>query len=168
MIAFKIRDIKKMMQTLLYSESFDAFSLQEATVTKAATLILEGRINPSYYTQEDLYSNPDLTGRAYIAFKEARPILGEYIKGDHTPISFKIVLQASAAFVEKLVKDPDFSDDPDNVKALILTFRFENGVLTCLTGTSTRSFSLDKSLDKLWDARIRKSLSHMQISFDEL
>lgn len=168
MIALHITTIKKMMQTLLYSESFDSFSLQEATITKAATLLVEGRIHPSYYTQEELLNNPELSNREFVLFQEMRPLLGTYIKGDHTPISFKIVLQASDSFLKKLLNNPDFLGEPENIKALILTFRFENGQLTCLTGTSTRTFSLDKSIDTLWDNSIKKSLDHMQISFEEL
>lgn len=168
MIALKINNIKKMMQTLLYAESFDSFSLQEASVTKAATLYLEGRMHPSYYSQEDLINQPELANREFVSYKEMRPVLGDYMKGQHSPISFKIVLQASDSFLEKLLLDPSFTGDPDQVKALILTFRYENGTLTCLTGTSTKTFTLDKSLDMLWDMRIRKSLAHMQIDFDQL
>lgn len=168
MIALKIKDTKKMMQTLLYTESFDSFSLQEATIVKASTLHLDGHMHPEYYSKEELSNNPGFAKREFISFKDTRTILADYIKGDRTPISFKIVLQASASFVEKLVSDPSFTDNPDNVKALILTFRFDANGLTCLTGTSMKTFSLDKSIDTLWDIRIRKSLDHMHISFDEL
>lgn len=167
MIALKIKDTKKMMQTLLYTESFDAFSLQEATIIKASSLYLEGRIHPEYYSEQDLSDEPELMRREFISFAEVRSLLADFMKGTHPPVSFKIVLQASPAFTGKLVNDPDFTGDPDNVKALILTFRFDQNGLTCLTGTSMKSFSLDKSIDSLWDKRIRKSFDHMQISFDD-
>lgn len=168
MIALKIHDTKKMMQTLLYTTSFDAFCMQEAIVTKAASLYLEGRIHSDYYTFEDYETDPQLRDLTFVPWREMRPVISTYIKGDHTPISFKFVLQAPAPYQKKLLSDPAFTDTPENVQALILTFRYQNGELTCLTGTSLKTFSMDKSLDHLWDNAIQKSLANMQIAFDVL
>ena len=51
--------------------------------------------------------------------------------------------------------------------ALILTFRYEQEHLTCLTGISLTTFSMDKSIETLWDQGIKKALANMQIGFEE-
>lgn len=168
MIALKITDIKKMMQTLLFSASFDTFSMQEVSVTKDISLFLEGRLHTDYYTSEELALSPMLSGREFATWGQYRDLLSAFIKGDKTPLAFKFVLQAPDSYVQKLIASPEFTADPSLVKSLILTFRYENGALTCLTGTAFTTFVPDKSLDQLWDLAIRKSLDHMQIGFEEM
>ena len=168
MIALTITDTKKMMQTLLYAASFDQFSLQEVSANKDISLFLEGRIHEEFYTQEDRSNDPSLAAREFAPWGQYRELVASFIKGDKAPLSFKFVLQAPDSYMQKLLSSPEFTGDPDAVKALILTFRYENETLTCLTGTAMRSFTLDKSLDTLWDQAIRKSLANMQIGFDEM
>jgi len=168
MIALKITDTKKMMQTLLFSTSFDSFSLQEVSVTKDISLFLEGRLHSDYFSSEDFNASPELSGREFATWGQYRELLASFIKGDKSPLAFKFVLQASGSYMQKLLASPEFTADPSLVKSLILTFRYENGTLTCLTGTAFTTFVLDKSLDALWDRAIRKSLDHMQIGFEEM
>ena len=168
MVALKITDTKKMMQTLLHSASFDSFSLQEVSVTKDISLFLEGRNHPEYYSAEERSAMPELYAREFALWGEYRELLAGFIKGDKAPLSFKFVLQAPKSYMQKLLTSPDFTADPALVKSLILTFRYENMTLTCLTGTAFTTFVPDKSLDGLWDRAIRKSLDHMQIGFEEM
>ncbi len=168
MIALQITDIKKMMQALLYSASFDSFSLQEVSVTKDISFFLEGRLHPEYYTSEDRSADPELDARTFATWGQYRDLTAAFIRGEKSPLSFKLVLQASDSYMQKLLKNPEFTADPALAKALVLTFRYENGALTCLTGTAFTTFVPDKSLDKLWDNAIRKSLDHMEISFEEM
>lgn len=168
MIALKITDTKKMMQTLVFATSFDSFSLQEVSVTKDISLFLEGRLHPDYFTSEDHDAHPELSGRSFATWGQYRELLASFIKGDKSPLSFKFVLQAPDAYMQKLLSNAEFTADPSLVKSLILTFRYENGVLTVLTGTAFTTFVPDKSLDVLWDRAIRKSLDNMQIGFEEM
>ncbi|MBE5882120.1 MAG: hypothetical protein E7289_07445 [Lachnospiraceae bacterium] len=168
MIALKITDIKKMMQTLLHSTSFDQFSMQEISVTKDISLFMEGRLHPEYFSSEEIENYPQLTSREFSLWGEHRQLLAGFIKGDKAPLSFKFVLQAPDSYMQKLLASPEFTADPGLVKSLILTFRYENMTLTCLTGTAFRTFVPDKSLDALWDSAIRKSLDNMQIGFEEM
>lgn len=168
MLALNITDIKKMMQTLLHSSSFDSFSMQEVSVIKDISFFLEGRLHPEYFSSEDFDSNPELRARSFARWGEYREDIATFIRGDKTPLSFKFVLHAPETYMQKLLTNPDFTADPALVKSLILTFRYENGVLTCLTGTSFTTFVPDKSLDRLWDLAIRKSLDNMQIRYEDM
>ncbi len=168
MIALRITDIKKMMQILLYSSSFDSFSMQEVSVLKDISFFLEGRLHPDYFTTEDLDTHPELRTRTFARWGEYREHIAAFIQGDRTPLSFKFVLQAPESYMQKLLTSQDFTADPSLVKSLILTFRYENDILTCLTGTAFTTFVPDKSLDGLWDRAIRKSLENMQIGYEEM
>jgi hypothetical protein len=163
MIALTIRDTQKMMHALFSSASFDNFALQEASATKDTALFLEGRLNREFFSSD---AQPP-TSQSFASYGSVRPLLAFYMQ-DAAPLSFKIVLQASDDYMQKLLGSPEFTADPSCIKALILTFRYEHGVLTCLTGIAFHSFVPDKSLDHLWDSAIRKSLSHMQIAFEEM
>lgn len=167
MIALKIKDTKKMMQTLLTSESFDRFSMQEISIIKDISLFMEGRLNKEYYSEREL-ATPELAGREFSLWGESRALISGFLGQDSAPLSFKFILQAPCAYVQKLLSSPDFTADPSLVKSLNLTFRYENETLTCLTGTAFTTFVPDKSLDILWDRAIRKSLDNMQIAFEDL
>ena len=168
MISLTITDIKKMMHTLLCSASFDSFSLQEASATKDISLFLEGRLHSEYFSSEDRDAAPELSECEFATWGQYRQLISSFIKGDKTPLSFKFVLQAPNSYMQKLLANPDFTADPSLVKSLTLIFRYENGILTCLTGTAFTTFVPDKSLDGLWDHAIRKALDNMQISFEEM
>lgn len=164
MIALQIQDKKKMLHVLLESTSFDTFLMQEASVIRDSSLFLEGRIHPGYHPQQDLPTQPEITD--FVPWHTVRALLASYI-GKEFPLSFKFVLQAPVAYTQNLLKNAAFTGDPSAVKGLILTFRYEQEHLTCLTGISLTTFSMDKSIEALWDQGIKKALANMQIGFEE-
>lgn len=163
MIALQIQDKKKMLQVLLESTSFDTFLMQEVSVIRDSSLFLEGRIHPEYQAQQDPVQTE---GADFVPWHSVRMLLASYI-GKEFPLSFKFVLQAPAAYTQNLLKNAAFTGDPSTVKGLILTFRYEQEYLTCLTGISLTTFSMDKSIETLWDQGIKKALANMQIGFEE-
>ena len=163
MIALQIQDKKKMLQVLLESTSFDTFLMQEVSVIRDSSLFLEGRIHPEYQAQQGPVQTE---GADFVPWHRVRMLLASYI-GKDFPLSFKFVLQAPAAYTQNLLKNAAFTGDPSTVKGLILTFRYEQEHLTCLTGISLTTFSMDKSIETLWDQGIKKALANMQIRFEE-
>lgn len=163
MIALQIQDKKKMLQVLLESTSFDTFLMQEVSVIRDSSLFLEGRIHPEYQAQQDPVQTE---GADFVPWHNVRMLLASYI-GKEFPLSFKFVLQAPAAYTQNLLKNAAFTGDPSTVKGLILTFRYEQEHLTCLTGISLTTFSMDKTIETLWDQGIKKALANMQIGFEE-
>jgi len=53
MIALQIADIKTFMKKLLLSQTFDRFLLLEGSITTFNTFHIDGRLQKSYYTQEE-------------------------------------------------------------------------------------------------------------------
>jgi hypothetical protein len=45
--------------------------------------------------------------------------------------------------------------------------RYEKGNLYLITGTSIKTFTLDKSLEQVWDADMKTFLKHYEISAEE-
>lgn len=168
MISLNITDTKKMIQTLLQSASFDRFSMQEVSVTKDISLFMEGRLHPEYFSAEEHSDPTSGASQEFAGWGQYRALLADFIGDEKMPLSFKFVLQAPDSYMQKLLSNPEFTADPSLVKALVLTFRYENMTLTCLTGTAFTTFVPDRSLDALWDQAIRKSLDNMQIAFEEV
>lgn len=168
MIALSMTDVKKTMQTLLMATTFDSFLVQEIVITKDVTLALDGHIHPAFYTSEEIAADPSLTESEYATYKSMRNVIASFIQGSKTPLSFKFILHAPASYLKNLTSNPAFTGDPADIKALILTFRFEQGKLTCLTGTAYQTFTLDKSIDELWDKAICKSFDKIEIPFQQL
>ena len=48
----------------------------------------------------------------------------------------------------------------------LITVRFSDSVMTIVTGTAYKSFTLDKSADTLWDKSLQKFLISRQIDFE--
>lgn len=166
MIALEITNIKFFMNKLLNSESFDSFYLEEAVITTQNEFSINGRIEQSFYTKEELLENPALL-KEFSLWKELRPLCFSLIRGNHTPVRFKLVLHVGERFLNKLLSDPLLTLDPSLVKSLHLIIKYEAGKLTCITGTAFHTFVMDKSLDGIWDSALKKSFSAMNIEYEE-
>lgn len=168
MIALLMNDVKKTMHTLLMTNTFDSFRVQELTLVKDVSLVIDGHLHPEFYSENELLEDPSLGQQEYALYGSLRSMLTGFIQGSHTPLSFKFILHGPDSYRKNLTSNSSFTGDPEDIKALILTFRFEQGKLTCLTGTAYQNFTLDKSIDELWDKAICKAFDKMEIPFTML
>ncbi|MBD5465631.1 MAG: hypothetical protein HDR22_07410 [Lachnospiraceae bacterium] len=166
MTALKITNIKYFMNKLLNSEAFDSFYLEEASITTYNEFTINGRIIQEFYTKEELEDAPALT-KEFSLWKELRPLCFSLIRGNRTPVRFKLVFHVGDRFLEKLLSDPLLTLDPALVKSLHLIIKYEAGTLTCITGTAFHTFVMDKSLDSIWDGALKKSFAAMNIECEE-
>ncbi|MBQ7065863.1 MAG: hypothetical protein IJN92_03500 [Lachnospiraceae bacterium] len=166
MIALEISNIKLFMNKLLNSEAFDSFYLEEARITTFNEFYIDGRIQKEFYTTEELEENPALL-KEFSLWKELRPCCFSLIRGNHTPLHFKLVLHVGDSFFDKLLKSPELTVDPSLIKSLQLIIKYQTGKLTCITGTAFHTFVMDKSLESLWDVALKKSFIAMGIDFSE-
>ncbi len=163
MIAVQIQDIKDFMSKLLLGNAFDSFWLSEASITTSVSYTIDGFLHPEFYdTQEAELLQEE--GRTYALWRDMKPFCFSVIKGKKTPLSFKIVFMLSQKNTQKLLASSKLSYQLEDIFGLFVNFQFDGQHLTCTTGTSLKTFSLDKSLDRVWDEMILKFFKQQQIS----
>lgn len=167
MIALKISNIKQFMGKLLASEEFDSFMLEEAAISTYNTFMIDGHQNRDFYTTEE-WEDKDMRPYDFTTWKQIRPICFSLIKGTHTPSAFKFILHLIPDYTASVLKNGDTSVTPQQIKALVLTVKYDGTVLTLITGTSFHTFIMDKTVDVLWDNAIRQFLDKRGINYEEL
>lgn len=156
MNSFQITDVKKFMSAMLLHDTFDGFTLSEATVKTAVSFVIDGKINPDFYDNES-----SLPEEPFVQYGQVRGFFYEIIKGKRTPVYFKFVFHAPGELIEKLLSESDTGFTPKDINSLTLTATFKDGALTVLTGTNLATFSLDKTIDQAWDRYVAGFLEQL-------
>lgn len=164
MTGYHITHIKDFMNKLLVSDIFDSFLLTEGTVVTATSFVLDGRLKKDFFSPEE-WAEQQLEKQNYSFWRSLRPFCFELMKGKKTPLSFKFVFQLAPYNVEKLLSKSESSFTIEDIGGLVLTIRFEGGNLTCTTATSMKLFSLEKALDKEWDAMVSRFFDAHEIVY---
>ena len=161
MIALKIDDVKQFTSKLFVGTTFDKFLVREVTIVTYNTFTIDGHIKQGYYTEAELEENriEDLSSWAVL-----KPFCFSLIKGKKLPGSFQIVLQIAPADVEAFLGRSGLAVPVEQITGLYVNLRYEEGQLTCVTGTSVNFFTLDKSLDREWDETVRQFLRGAEIA----
>ena len=167
MIALSITDLKNFMNGFLRSETFDHFLVSEATITTNVTYQINGMLNKEFYSSEELEAM-QLSDSIYVPFSLLKPTFFELIKGSHTPGYFKFVLLLSPENTANVLKHSSSGFTSTDIGGMFLNFKYQNHTLTCTTGISYQTFSMNHILDEEWDHMVWKFLSNHNISFDEL
>ena len=132
MTAFEIKDVKGFMGKLLASDTFDDYLILEAVITKANTFTIDGRLNEEYLSDLE-NEDQSLVGKLQ-TWGNVRSFGFELIKGKTLPVYMKVVLQKSR-------------EEADHYLNIV----YDRKELKVVTGTSLRTFTLDKSLEREWD-----------------
>ena len=90
------------------------------------------------------------------------------MKGKKTPLHFKIVFLLSQKNVEKLLRDHPTGLTKEEIFGLFVNFQYDGTHLTCTTGTSIKTFTLDKTLEHVWDELIQKFFRQQKIPYEQL
>lgn len=166
MISIKITHTKDFMNKLLLSEAFDAFLVREASIATFFTAHLEGKRNKDFYTSEELEELGEHT--EYARWAELKPLCLQIIKGKKTPVSFKFVFKLSQKNTEKFIQQTGLQMAEHDVSGLFLHILFEQGCITCTSGTALNIFTMDKTLDKEWDTMVERFLKQQQLDYELL
>lgn len=167
MKAFQLTEQKEFMHLLLRSEIFDNFLLSEASVHTAVKYDIDGRLNESFFSKEEL-SGQQLDDLTYMPYGRLRPIFFELIKGRTAPTYFKFVLMLSPSNQEKTVLASGAAISPADILGVYLNIRYQNERLTLTTGVSYRVFIPDKSFEKEWEKFTISFLKRNNIIFSEI
>ncbi len=166
MKSFQLTEKKEFMNLLLRSSTFDNFLLCEASIHTAVRYDIDGRLNPSFYSKEEL-EQQNLAGLAYMPYGRLRPAFYELIRGRFTPAYFKFILTLSPSNLKNTIQASGTSIPPDNILAAYLNILFQNGQLMLTTGVSYRTFITDKSFEKEWEKFTIHFLNRNNVTFSE-
>jgi len=152
------------MGKFLNSEAFDSFLVEEASISTYNTFLIDGRQNRDFYTTEE-WEDKEIRPYDFSEWKTLRPVCYSLIRGRRTPGSFKFVLHLIPDYVPSILKGGDTGITPQQIKALVLTVRYDGTGLTLITGTSLHTFLPDKSADELWDKAMARFLDRREIEY---
>ena len=80
-----------------------------------------------------------------------RPIVRAIVSGKHSPLSFRIILKMPDKGIQSILTSGGLSWSVEDVNGLFLNITYQNEEILCTSGVSLKTFTLDKSLDKIWD-----------------
>lgn len=167
MIALRLTNTKDFMNKLLKSPAFDHFLLQEAVINSAASYVIDGRINPEFYSTEELEESGIKCCR-YLPFSLLRGNCYDLIKGKKAPTAFKFVFLLSPDNLKRTLDSIGSSFTPADITGFFINLRYQNQLLALTTGISYRIFSTDRQLETEWDKLVQRFLTQQEIAFEEL
>ena len=142
MIALSLPDTRTITAHLFLKETFDRFCLIEGEITTFNTFHIDGHIHRDFFDCLNL------------------------IRGKRTPLGFRFVFSLSPENIARVTGQSGSAVRPENVQGLYLNFHFDGTSLTCVTGTSFRTFTMAKSLEHIWDEMAQKFFRQHQIPFE--
>lgn len=167
MIALQITNIKQFMGKLLTSETFDHFLLEEASISMYNTFTIDGRQNRDFYTNKE-WEDTSVRPYEFSTWKQIRPICFSLIKGTRTPTAFRFVLHLAPETTASILEKGGTDVTLQQLKALVLTIKYDGTALTLVTGSAFHTFVMDKTVDLLWDNALKEFLAAQEIPFEIL
>lgn len=166
MLALQITSLKILMNQLLAGDTFDIFLLEEAVISTANTYTIDGHINADFYPPEERgFENIPYE---FQPWSELKGLCFNLIKGKHTPIYFKFVLQLKPEKASALLTQQGSSADTSQLKAMVLNIRYDGTKAIVTTGTAYHTFVMNKEADVIWDKALMKYLSAKGINYENM
>ncbi len=165
MTTFTFNDLKDITSHIFLKDTFDSFLLYEAEFVTGNTITLDGALQKEFYDSDEL---EEMKETDYIRWSNIKPVCFSIIKGKKLPLSFKITFKLSKNNTEKFIASSGIYLSADELNGLLLNLRYSNNKLIAITGTSTKSFTLDRSYEKEWDDLIIKFFKSKDILIEYL
>ena len=162
MLSIQIQDVKEFMNHLLRSDLFHPFYLWEASIKTAVHYHIDGHLNQDFYNTNELEALPQSD---YISWAEIKPQIFSMIKGSKTPLSMKIILMLSKANTNQLLNKYNLPLSAENINGLFFNIHYDGTNLSCTTGVSYRTFTIDKRLEAVFEESMLTWLSHYKIPY---
>lgn len=167
MTAFEIKDIKQFMNRLLGSNLFDNFLLSEAVIVSNITYQLDGSLQKSFYSEETL-EELGIKDYSFVPFSLVRTNCFDLIKGKNTPLSFRFVFLLSPENMANTIAHSHSQFKVGDVSGMFINLNYRGGKLTCTTGISYKTFSMEKTLEQEWDALVETFFKKNQIDIEPI
>ena len=164
MLDITITETRDFVKKLLMDNTFDRFLAMEAFVKSGITYSFDGRINKDFYDKEELEL---MASTSYTSWESIKPHVHNVIRGKKLPLSFKIVLVLSQPDIMDMLEKNHLTIPVSDVANLTLNVYYD-GMSIQLTSMATQNiFTMDKTLEHVWDAEIRDFLKTAGIYFTE-
>lgn len=147
MQSFEITQRKEFMAKLLKSDLFHAFEVREVIAHVSFKIILDGKRNQAYFHNIDEEVNSSLS--EYLSWEDLRIHVYDLMSGKKLPTYFKIILSMPQSKTQLVAPD---------ITGFFLNITFKDNQITCTTGTSYNTFTLDKSAENKWDEDMKRFL----------
>ncbi len=150
MISHEVDSVKEFIEELKNNKKFDSFYLYEARVKSRLDYYVNGKQNEASFDMDNQMESE------YITWKDIKETIFFLFGENIVPHSFRIILMFSRDNIEKLIELNDLSYKVDDISALFFNLYYDGDKFTITTGSSMRTFSLDKSIEKIWDDTVNK------------
>ena len=117
------------------------------------------------YRQKDFFDSEEEIPE-YSLWKNLREFCFSLIKGKKKPLGFHFVFSLNSKNISRLIEQKELGLNPADVQGLYLNIRYDGTHLTCVTGTSFKSFMMDKTLEREWDEMVKKFFLKKEIAFE--
>lgn len=161
----EIKNVKQFMNKLLIENSFDSFLISEAVIKTGNSYVIDGHINSDFYSESELNDFKEESaknGRVFSAtmsrWSVIKPFVLSIVKGKKTPVYFKFSFYLADENIEKLLSNADTSIKANDIDGLSVIVKYQDNILTVTSSVSLKIFTLDKSLDKIFDDMVEKFL----------
>ena len=149
----EIKDIKTFLNGLFKDERYESFYLFSIKLEAAVSYEIDGKINKAFFSEDEL---SQLNNMEYICWKDVKRTVLDFLKGGKLPVKMKLILMFNKDNVNRLIEMNNIPIHPDNVRALFMNVIYSDNRLSITTGTSLNVFTMDKTLEELWDKTVEK------------
>ena len=158
----EIENIKKFTNALFAGNVFDSFCVTEASFSTLVNITIDGHVNADFgkgkSEAETQAVQPEGPTDKIARWQQIRPLCYEAIKGDKPPVRFKVVFMTPPDKAESFAARHGLNIKGSDIAGLFMNIRFEGGKMFCVSGTSLKTFTLDKSLENAWDESVEAFL----------
>lgn len=152
---------KLCMPHLLLRDTFDSFSFLEGEIITFNRFSIDGFLHPDFFEEPPT--------QTHSSWKDVKGFCLDLIRGNRLPVEFRLVLALPSSDLENFFAVSGISPSlQENLQGLYLNFHFKENALTCTTGISTRSFSMDRSLERAWDSYAQSFLKNIPLDLEEI
>lgn len=153
MKSFEIEDAKEYLSLLFTNEKFNSFYMLEASVKSDITYFFRGELNASYNVQSD---ETDKNSSKHIKWASIKDIIMSIVLKEELPIEIKLCLMFNRDNIESLIEKNNLPFSIEDVSNLSINIYYSNKNMVITTGTALNKFTMDKSLEHIWDETVEK------------
>ena len=147
------KEIKEFLNGLFTDERYDSFYLFSLKLDSDVSYDIDGKINRDFYDEKEF---EELVEKDYICWRDMKKTIIGFMREGKLPVKMKLILMFNKDNVNRLIEMNNIPIHPENVRALFMNVLFSDDKLLITTGTSLNIFTMDKTLEELWDKTVEK------------